>query len=564
MNDVDIKPKGIGELIFSGRLRVPVHQRNYYWDGEKVTKLFEDFKPEVDRGNPYFLGTIVLTRTPEDYLGVIDGQQRLATTMIILASIRDIFHARGDSSMVESVQQDFLFRRNRDTEEVEGKLRLNLKDHNFFLTNILKNPADKDRESAKSATSPSNTKLETAAKLVRSKFSDALKAQPEVAQKDYLKRWLDFIEKKAFAIVAIAGSEDDAYAMFETLNDRGMKVSQADMLKSFVIGKSGTRETEVVAKWESVTTNIESLGSEDEVVDYLRILSSVLHGLTREREVFHTFKLTIDSQNSAAQFVYQLEDFANDYVAMLSPDHQKWNDYPTSIRRSLKTLKLLDVQQIRYLMLAVAHHFGKAEAAKAFNLFVNWTVRFFIAAPDKIGRVEAKYAELANAIHTSNTITTASDLAKEMSTRLATDEEFKFAFAVARVSQSKLARYYLDALERSKSGNDRPELVPDDDTSKVNLEHIIPLNPEPNWSVIESETAKGLYNRIGNMVLLDAKKNAKLGNAGFEEKRSVFAESSLFLTRRVSKFAAWGPDEVTERQLELAELAVKTWPLTVK
>jgi hypothetical protein len=564
MKDIDIKPKGIGELIYAGRLRVPVHQRNYYWDGEKVTKLFDDFKPEVDHGEPYFLGTIVLTRTPDDYLGVIDGQQRIATTMIILASIRDIFHARGDEAMVQSVQQDFLFRRNRDTEEEEGKLRLNLKDQNFFLINILKNPKDERRISAKPASSPSNLKLETAAKIIRAKFTDALKAQPEPVQKDYLKRWLDFIEKKAFAIVAIAGSDDDAYAMFETLNDRGMRVSQADMLKSFVIGKSGERETEVVAKWESVTTNIESLGSEDEVVDYFRILSSVLHGLTREREVFHRLKLTVDSQGSAAQFVYQLEDFANDYVAMLSPDHQKWNDYPASIRRSLKTLKLLDVQQIRYLMLAVAHHFNKSEAAKAFNLFVNWTVRFFIAAPDKIGRVEAKYAELAHAIHTSNTITTASDLAKEMAPRLATNEEFVYAFATARVSQGKLARYYLDALERSKSGNDRPELVPDDDTSKVNLEHIIPLNPEPHWPDIDLETAKSLYNRIGNMVLLDAKKNAKIGNLGFDEKKKAFAESALFLTRRIAKFSKWGPDQVTERQLELSELAVKTWPLTLK
>lgn len=314
----------------------------------------------------------------------------------------------------------------------------------------------------------------------------------------------------------------------------------------------------------TVTTNIESLGSEDEVVDYLRILSSVLHGLTREREVFHRLKLTVDSQGSAAQFVYQLEDFANDYVAMLSPDHQKWNDYPVSIRRSLKTLKLLDVQQIRYLMLAVAHHFGKAEAAKAFNLFVNWTVRFFVAAPDKIGRVESKYAELAHTIHTTNTITSASDLAKEMSPRLASDDEFKWAFAKARVSQGKLARYYLDALERSKSGDDRPELIPDDDTSKVNLEHIIPLNPAPNWPEIDDETAKSYYNRIGNMVLLDAKKNSKLGNSSFAEKKKVLAESSLILTRRVGKFQSWGPDDVTERQLELAELAVKTWPTTLK
>lgn len=111
---------------------------------------------------------------------------------------------------------------------------------------------------------------------------------------------------------------------------------------------------------------------------------------------------------------------------------------------------------------------------------------------------------------------------------------------------------------------DNAGLVPDDDTLKVNLEHIIPLSSEKHWNHIEPEMAASLYNRIGNLVLLNARKNSKIGDFGFKEKRKVFAESPFLLTKSVAKYQTWSDDEVSERQLELAELAVQTWPLAVK
>jgi len=83
------------------------------------------------------------------------------------------------------------------------------------------------------------------------------------------------------------------------------------------------------------------------------------------------------------------------------------------------------------------------------------------------------------------------------------------------------------------------------------------------WPHLLREDVEALYARIGNMALLDAVKNSKIGNVGFAEKKEAFANSMLSLTRLIAENGSWGPDEVNKRQQVLAKLAVETWPLRV-
>lgn len=554
--------KGIGKLLADGNLYVPVHQREYFWKPENAIDLYNDFHAAIGLDRPHFLGSVVL-RTSGDELEVNDGQQRLATATIMLSIIRDTFFKRKENDLAGHAQK-FLSDFDLESEGAAPKLRLNKKDNEYFRKAILAAPDSAERSQSKPLRNPSNEKLKAVTGILRSKFDEMLKGNPEQTRKDLLKRWMNFIEKKAVVVTLTVDKNEDAYMLFETLNDRGLKVSEADLVKSSIFRMGGEKRLpEVVSKWDSMVTLIESLGPKEDVIDYLRILASILYGLTREREVFDTISKNIASETAAVNFVHQIESFASDYVGMLSPDDQKWNDYPPSIRKSLRTLALFDVMQIRYLMLAVAHHFAPREAANAFALFVNWIVRFFIAGAEKIGRVDSVYARLAHTIHTTNDIKSSRDLSSAMAPHLANDAEFEAAFTVAKVSQGKLARFYLDALERKTTHEEDAGLVPDDDTSRVNLEHIIPLNTSTHWGHIDKDLAASLYNRLGNMALLNARKNARLGDVGFVDKKKTFSSSPFVLTRSVCKFRKWGADEIGVRQSELARLAVTTWPIKI-
>jgi hypothetical protein len=207
-------------------------------------------------------------------------------------------------------------------------------------------------------------------------------------------------------------------------------------------------------------------------------------------------------------------------------------------------------------MLSAARHFKKAAAKRAFRNMVAWSVRFLIVG-GRGGKLDEGYANLSNKIHKSE-ITNDSELRTNAANFVPTDNQFRGAFLDARVSVSKLARYYLRSLEMQANGQPFPEFMPFDDFV-TNLEHVMPESPANTWSEQDVETHS---KRIGNLALLKATDNAVLGNEPFNVKRKVYQNCSFTLTKQIAEENKWGTGEIESRQKRLADLAVKTWPLT--
>lgn len=81
--------EGIGHLLRDQWLSVPLYQRSYAWDPEEVKLFWSDHRGS--RESDYFVGTIVLTPGTDHRMEIIDGQQRLATSAMIIGAIRDYF-----------------------------------------------------------------------------------------------------------------------------------------------------------------------------------------------------------------------------------------------------------------------------------------------------------------------------------------------------------------------------------------------------------------------------------------------------------------------------------------
>jgi uncharacterized protein with ParB-like and HNH nuclease domain len=87
---LSFEERGIASALSHRILRVPLNQRSYAWEKDEVSTLLDDLYRAFDAGEPiYFLGAIVLTRGPNKQWEVADGQQRLATTSILIAAVRD-------------------------------------------------------------------------------------------------------------------------------------------------------------------------------------------------------------------------------------------------------------------------------------------------------------------------------------------------------------------------------------------------------------------------------------------------------------------------------------------
>jgi hypothetical protein len=286
-----------------------------------------------------------------------------------------------------------------------------------------------------------------------------------------------------------------------------------------------------------------------------------LHGPTTENELGEEIESRIKNESQAISFVSALDSAAVDYVALLTPiQHPRWQEYPAGTRKAIDILmKDLGAAQIRPLMLAVARKFSPKEAQKAFKLFISWSVRFLIVGGGSQGKLHRYYGARAKQV-TDGEITTAEALAKSMIELVPTNRQFQEEFSKANVSKSILARYYLRAIENHEKENEPQLLLINEDPNEVNLEHVLPLNPSPEWK-LDAETAATFHRRIGNMVLLGAKDNVALGNGSFESKRRALKDSPFTTTQEVGNRPKWNAEEIRLRQQKLAELAPKVWPL---
>ena len=141
LDSIDIELIGIGRALLNKNLAVPLYQRSYAWEETHVIDLFQDIsKAIIDGDSEYFLGSIVTTKNDSKRPEVADGQQRLATTTILLAAIRDHFYNSGDKARATTITVTYLHKQDLATLAVIPKLKLNDSDNDFFLKRILTDP----------------------------------------------------------------------------------------------------------------------------------------------------------------------------------------------------------------------------------------------------------------------------------------------------------------------------------------------------------------------------------------------------------------------------------------
>ena len=562
---INVTDAGIAATLNQHLLMVPPNQRSYAWEDFHVQTLFEDLSVALSNNNQtYFLGTVVLTQGSEDRLEVADGQQRLATTSILVAAIRDYLETLGPSERkaAEKYTSEYLLIYDEMSGEHTPKLQMNYEDNDFFVNHILISAKDVVRPKFES-TVPSHERLNRAAHLAKIHVENIIAQFSKPADKaKALYNWIKFLREFAMVIAIRVPDHINAYTMFETLNDRGLRASQTDILKNFLFGKAQDRLSEIQARWSSMVATIETVGDEDLLLTYLRHHWTLSHGYTAERELASLVKDEITGRAQAVTMATGLDDYAADYTGLLGPlEHVGWPSIDKQTRAHIYIIsRILSIEQIQPLLLAVVRKFDPAQAKQATRIFLDWSVRFLVAGSGGGGPLDRAYGQLSKDVM-DGTIKSVTDLKKRVSAGiLRTDAEFKQAFSKGRVSKTNLARYYLRALELCMKGEQYPELGGIlDDTIHFNVEHILPQSESKDWKIPE-QTALQFRKRLGNMVLLNPDVNAKIGGNGFADKKKIFAKSPLLLTQAVSKFAQWGPAEIDERQESLADLAVKIWP----
>jgi hypothetical protein len=565
---IDFEIIGIASALSRYTLRVPLNQRSYAWEDVHVTRLLEDLSNQLSKAEDertYFLGTIVLAHDEQENLLVADGQQRLATTSILIGAIRDYLfgtNVTGDRRTADKYTHKFLIEYDETHDEESPKLYLNAMDRDFFTKTILLPPGDAERSQTKRKYS-SHDRLVTAAKLARKHIEAGVSLLPKSERAKSLIQWVNFLENRVLVIAIKVPKDIDAYRIFETLNDRGLRASQVDILKSHLFQQAEDKlTTDVEPRWASMVSVIESLGDDELVLYYVRHFWISRYGPTTEDELASSFKVNVMGRRQAVAIATALEEQASDYMALLTPlEHPRLASFSKEARGCLAAITtLLKIVQIRPLLLAILQKFSVPEAKNAFEKCLSWSVRYLVVGGAGGGVLERYYGLRAKEVFQGE-ISTAEQLSEKMRAIVPDDITFERAFRIHEVSKLVIARYYLHSLENYKRGDSKPQIgyfeVPENST---NVEHIMPDRERDGWDISFTE-AQANYKRIGNMTLLSARLNSQLGCAPFSVKKTIYSESTFLLTQEVAEYKEWGQKQVDKRQGELAEIAPKVWPL---
>jgi len=430
-NQFEFISKGIGKVL-NERLKVPKYQREYSWESEQVEQLLEDINRAHKDDVEYFLGTIVtINNEKEKVLEIVDGQQRLTTTTLLVVAFKEYLKDLEDGEiLIESIENDLLYTIDRSKREKVARLILNIDDNEFFTKLVShKKPIKK-----LSPTRQSHFLLSDAINICRKWVKTQMEAANKSDRLDVINSWISFLEDKATVILLKTKNGAQAFKMFETLNDRGLRTSQADLVKSYLFGKSGSRIEEAQAKWSSMRDNIDQLDDDDRTVNFLRHTLIATKQFVRAQDVYEVTQSKYKSETTALSLLNNLEEYSKIYVATFNHD-------------------------------------------SAMGLLSSIAVRAVISGKTRSGVNEQAFAKAALAVF-ERKITTYTKLKADLKSILISDKEFKEAFINARSSKAELMRYYLRALELAKMGTSNPWYVPNEDQSKINLEHILPRQKE--------------------------------------------------------------------------------------
>lgn len=564
IEEIKFEPCGIGDLIKNKFLFVPAFQRSYAWEEKEVTELFQDIIYSMSLGE-YFIGSIVISSIEGEgnLFQIIDGQQRIATTIILLSAIRNYYISIKEDELVEDIEKNFIRNFDRDKREYISKLCLNSTDNNYFQNLVINRPDE--LKTVLVETRESHTRIKKAFEYAKMHIESLVR--PYSGKPDVLINWTNFIEKKVKVITVVAPGLEDAYTIFETLNDRGKALATTDLIKNYLFQISKDRISEIHDYWTRMIAIIEAAVDEEEVETYIKYYWSSVYGFTRikDRNLFKKIKNEINSPYKAIDFSIKLNINSERYVALLNQNHPLWNIYDPDCRKYISILNTLKLTQYIPLMLAVLEKFNNVEIKKSLKFLIDWFVRNLITGSLGGGTIEQIYSEKAVEVN-NNKIRDANNLVDSLKGNTPQDETFKEQFSIARVSQSYLARYYLKSLENQKRGEGKPELVPNEDINAVNLEHILPQNPsnlQSDWPSFNVDTHLAYYRRIGNLALLSTKLNNIISNGPFINKKVELIKSDFLLTKSIAGNADWTINEINTRQKELAELAVITWNLKI-
>ena len=538
--------------IFSERFWfvIPEYQRSYVWENDNIMELLDDlfFAYENKPENEYFLGSLVLKKLDNESFPeyeVLDGQQRLTTFFIMLAVLRDLIdNPRNKSQMQEKIyQEEDEFNGVPERSRITYKIRDNIE--GFIKTYVITEGGTSKEDYLYNLKDEKNISISHMANAI-------LILRRELSQREDIFEFAKYINKKALFIYVSTSNTEDAFRMFTILNDRGIPLTSADILKSENIGAldSDKEKQKYAQLWEDIEAKYG-----DGFDRFLQFIRTILVKEKARANLLDEFKEKVYDKKvlmRGKETFDLVEEYSDIYEKIIDlQDSSLSNKF-----KNLITIMKIGLRSEDWIP-PLLSYFEKFKYKNLDEFLTKLEYKFagdWICGITPTKRLDAMNNILKKIGNCSNS----DEVLEDENIFNINKEELKNSIS-GDIYQKQFSKYVLLKLEYLMSDN----TVHLSSFNCISVEHVLPQNPknDSEWNKIFTKDERAKWtNKLGNLVLISKRKNSSLGNCDFKEKKEKYLKSRIDAFNGSKVFIEsndkWTVDVLQDRQAKNIKMLV--------
>ncbi|MCQ2706860.1 DUF262 and DUF1524 domain-containing protein [Helicobacter pylori] len=533
---------------------IPIYQRLYSWGKEQCKQLWDDIIKigGNDKMNGHFIGSILYVldgNTHSSPLLIIDGQQRLTTITLLFIALRD--HLSEEVEILEKFShkkiESYLINSDKDGDK-KFRLILSESDKDTLLFLIDKN---KRKPSELSLKIVENFKL----------FEEWIRKNT-----DKLETIFKGLDKLMIVWIALKKEKDDPQLIFESMNSKGIELTQADLIRNYIVMEMEVEKQEDFYNqyWRAMEEDFKQSKKQSKREDLFS--KFVRHYLTiKTKEVPNINKVYGALKDYRQKEGIGIEDLLKDlqkYCGFFCQIAFK-KEADKDLNKALSFLVDLEMDVVYPLLLELYSDYkdgvlSQQDFIPIIALTESYICRRVCGLGTKgLNKIFAFFTKKIDKDQYLESIK-AHFLSLEKTTgKFPKDSEFRDSFITIDFYNFKRKKYFFERLENFE----RKERVY---AHEYTIEHIMPQTLTEEWKRDLGENFQAIHDKylhtIGNLTLTGY--NQEYSNNSFQEKRDMekgFKQSPLRLNQSLKDLESFGEKEIEKRANDLADWALKIW-----
>lgn len=553
---------------------IPDYQRAYSWNKDNLKQLIDDIMDSIglnkennngfEEYEPYFIGSIVLCSKEykDDGSGlydVIDGQQRLTSIIILIATIRDLTKNEAYKNILSSL----IYQKPNELMGIKESIRVRVrgKEAEFFKKYVLTDGGtDLVNEIDEKEISEAKQNMLNAIKTFKEVFVDENGEVLESKLDEFTKYFL----QKVVVVVITTDSFTSAFRLFNVINARGLPLTNADLLKSENLRVISEDKRNIYTDmWENIE---QELGKDklEQIIGFMRTMKQNRKATATVYEEFSKKIFVSEPDYIGINFVEHLKEIKDLYNKYINEGNIELSSKENSIYYQNLVRIMRDFIPYDEWMVALIKFIEKfkndediLEFLKVLEkrIVIDWVNGNSFA--DRLARVY-KILEVIDSSSSLEEIKKSNVFISDLERTTAYFRNSLDDIEFYSKGRMLVPKYILIRLDMEKRNG---EIL--DYTNKIMLEHILPRNAkDAYWTTnFTVDERKNWCNKLGNLVIINGTKNTKLNNKAFAEKVEQYLskKSDFEITKEVLALNDWKIESVAGRQESLTNRALNLW-----